>query len=144
MSHLYPYELQLPAGWSARPGGFAQGDLRGDLFTAAVPGVDVNVLSEALPSALSQNQLEYVRLTRDALGKGGYTDVAEAGTMPVATVTAALLTFTDYGRPEQTTRVTQAVWVQGGRGWVATLVQPAGAPDQTGQFREMLASFRAR
>lgn len=143
VSQLYPYQLQLPAGWAAVPGGFVRGDLQGDLFTpTGAGGVQVNVLSETLPADLAQNQAQYLQLTREALLKSGYSDVRDAGTTMAGGTSAALLTFTDYGRPQQVTQVTQAVWAAGGRGWVATLVQPEGVPDHSPQLREMLASFR--
>lgn len=140
-----PYSIAYPTDWTVRPGGVESGDVRGDLFEAPVNEVSANVLSEE-PAAGGPTTTEaYLAATIRAIEVGGSGPVVRLGTTPIAGGEAALIGWGDRSRPARTTEVTQAVWVSGGRGWVATLATPLGGRSEfLPTFQRMLVSFQPR
>ena len=125
-SQLHPYGILYPRQWSARGDAFRSGDVRGDLFSApAREDVSLNILSEPLRGEALDTE-GYARLTARAIQEATGKEPRRGRGATVAGTDAAVLEWEDRSRPLQVREVTQAVWVAGDRGWVATLSTPQG------------------
>lgn len=126
-SKVNPYSIGYPRAWRARGNAFQFGSIRGDLFLQPTAGttVSVNVLAEPLRGQ-QISTAEYVRLNLEQISRANGPKPKRAGTVRAAGSDAVLITRLDRSRPRLVLEITQAIWIQGGRGWVVTLANPQG------------------
>lgn len=126
-SKVNPYSIGYPRGWRARGNAFRFGSIRGDLFLQPTAGntVSVNVLAEPLRGQ-QISTAEYVSLNLEQISRANGPKPNRAGTVRAAGRDAVLITRLDRSRPRQVLEITQAIWIQGDRGWVVTLANPQG------------------
>jgi hypothetical protein len=136
-SRSQPYSIGYPAEWDAQTDAYTYEDLHYDVFTG--DGATVTLGSEKLPGAIRISEEFYVQRSISGIEEDGVT-VRRAGETVAGGRRAYLLTHVD-GEDE----FTQAVWLDGDRGWVASLSNPIGERAQHQPvFEEMLRTFRAR
>ncbi len=122
-----PVQHRLPARLARTGNAFRFGSIRGDLFLQPIAGntVSVNVLAEPLRGQ-QINTAEYVSLNLEQISRANGPKPKRAGTVRAAGRDAVLITRLDRSRPRQVLEITQAIWIQGDRGWVVTLANPQG------------------
>jgi hypothetical protein len=146
-SKANPYSIGYPKGWRAQGNAVRFGDIRADVFTPPVArgggGASINVLSERLPAGLNLDTERYVELTLENLRRGG-AKPKQVGRLPAGDEEAILVQGAS-ATGAANVELRQAVWVAGGRGWVATLATPK---NQLGkylpEFRRMVSTFETR
>lgn len=126
-SKVNPYSIGYPHAWRARGNAFRFGSIQGDLFLLPTEGntVSVNVLAEPLRGQQISTE-EYVRLNLEQISRANGPKPRRASTVRAAGRDAVLITRLDRSRPRLVLEITQAIWIQGDRGWVVTLANPPG------------------
>lgn len=147
-SEIHPYSIGYPSGWTARPEAIKVGDISADAFVKqrrAQSNADavVNVISQPLPPGRRITSREYLRLNAESIKRIQGATLQNIGEVTVDGEKAYLVAWKYKKGAEPGYDSTQAYWVDGDQGWVATLTTQRGERDKhLPIFKEMLRTMR--
>ena len=142
ISTLYPYALDYPQNWQVIPGGATSGDARADLFAGEQHGqalTSVTVYSQEIAPETDS------RFFADAVLAGLAAAEISPGQEHKRAVAGADTFVVEYTitHEGQTYAISEAAFVQAGRGWVVTLTSaPEEATRLRSIFDHMLATMQ--
>lgn len=141
-STAMPYRACYPQSWQVRTDWVDVGGISGDAFIGGTPGAlpdAVSFLAEPAPGYDSAQYLEVVLTNLRAVGLG----TEDLGTARVNGADAELLRFARLTASGQRYTVQEAVWAQGGYGWVLSISSPPESAERAAaMIRVMLGCFR--
>lgn len=141
-STALPYRACYPQSWQVRTNWVDVGGISGDAFVGGTPGDlpdVVSFLGERAPGYDSAQYLEVALTNLRAVGLGTeHLDAVQMNGVDVELLRYARLTSTG-----QRYTVQEAVWAQGGYGWVLSVSSPSASAERAAaMIQVMLGCFR--